>query len=91
MSVDIGVPGGGHVCEIEFVPSSEEARAIYVVFDGRRIAARGRIANGDRGWVSLVASYDVVDVAPDQFAVFHFRDGIPTIIHFQHDKASRLT
>jgi hypothetical protein len=56
--------------ELEFVPSSKRPRAIYIVWDGRRIAFRGNLATGERGWVSLVAGYEVVDETPENIAVF---------------------
>jgi hypothetical protein len=69
LSCGPAIDGGESTCEMEFVPSSKKPRAIYVVFDGRRIAARGRLPTGERGWVSLVAGYEVVDVTRDELAV----------------------
>jgi hypothetical protein len=63
--------GDGHVCQGErVIDPAGQTRAIYIVFDGRRIAARGRLATGERGWVSLVPGYEVVDESPDVLAVF---------------------
>src|SRR5262249_36300685 len=36
--IDTG--GDGHTCAFEYVPSAKRARAIYLVFDGKRIAHR---------------------------------------------------
>jgi hypothetical protein len=48
----------GHTCAFEFVPSAKRPKAIYVVFDGKRIAYRGDHAE----WVSMVRGYQVRDV-----------------------------
>jgi hypothetical protein len=64
---------GGRVCEMEFVPSTKDPREIYVVYEGRRIATRGRLLTGERGWLSLVAGYEVVDETRDQLAHLHQR------------------
>jgi hypothetical protein len=61
-----GKPDDGsahHTCAFEFVPSSQRPREIYFVFDGRRIARRGRLATGEPGWLPLIEGYDVVDEA----------------------------
>lgn len=31
-----------HICEFEFVPDLENAKEIYIIFDGERIAYRGK-------------------------------------------------
>jgi hypothetical protein len=62
--------GTGHNCTFECVPNSKRPRAIYVVFDGQRIAERGRGITGKPAWLSLVSGYKVVDVTRDQIAVF---------------------
>jgi hypothetical protein len=48
----------GHTCALEFVPSAKRPKAVYVVFDGKRVACRGDHAE----WVSMVPGYQVRDV-----------------------------
>jgi hypothetical protein len=49
----------GHVCQFEYVPSSRNPRAIYVVFDGRRIAERCQRGTGT--WVPMMPGFEVAD------------------------------
>ena len=56
--------GRTHALAFEFIPSTNEPRAIYVVFDGQRIATRGGNAAGEPAWVPLVEGYEVRDT-PD--------------------------
>lgn len=60
----------GHVCQFEYVPSRRNARAIYVVFDGRRIAHRGDPNGPHRGWVSMVPGVEVIDTAADKLSIY---------------------
>src|SRR5262245_12867949 len=57
---------GGHKLEFEFVPRIKNAKKLYVLFDGRRIAYRSDTAT----WVSMVPGYEVIDRDyPDQVVV----------------------
>ena len=61
----------GHTCAFEFVPTAEKAKAIYVVFDGMRIAHRGDPDGPDCGeWVSMEPGFEVIDESPDTLAVY---------------------
>ena len=51
----------GHTCEFEVLPSTRKPKAIYVIFDGRRIAYRDAGA-----WVSMVPGFEVRDEAHDK-------------------------
>jgi hypothetical protein len=63
--------GTGHTCAFECVPNQKRPRAIYVVFDGQRIAERGvSLDTGQPAWVPLIEGYWVVDETPDRIAVF---------------------
>jgi hypothetical protein len=54
----------GHVCEFEFVPNERNAREIYVVFDGKRIAYRGKPGTPQaRTWVSTEPGFEVFNNA----------------------------
>jgi hypothetical protein len=60
----------GHTCGFEQVWRGRKPVALYVVFDGRRIAHRG--APGSpyaRTWVSMEAGYEVVDLNPNEIEV----------------------
>jgi hypothetical protein len=60
-----------HTCAYEFVPSRKRPREIYIRFDGRRVAKRGRsLTIGHAAWLPLIEGYDVVDEAPERIAVF---------------------
>jgi hypothetical protein len=55
-----------HTCEFEFVPSAKKARAIYIRFDGERIAYRGAPDSPQaKTWVTMVPGYEVIDATPD--------------------------
>ncbi len=65
-----GLDGTGHSCEFEQVTHKGKWVALYVVFDGKRIAQRGEPGGPHaRTWVSLVPGYDVVDLDSDEIEV----------------------
>jgi hypothetical protein len=67
--IDTG--GDGHTCAFEYVPNAKSARAIYVVFDGKRIAHRGDPDGPHRGkWVSMVPGFEVVDEADGALSIY---------------------
>jgi hypothetical protein len=52
----------GHAVEFECVPSTKKLREMYLIFDGGRIAYRGRPHTSEAGrWVSIVPGYTVLD------------------------------
>jgi hypothetical protein len=62
---------GGHTCAFEAVPNGRNPEALYVVFDGRRIAHRGDPDGPHRGeWVSMVHGFEVIDEANDVLAIY---------------------
>src|SRR5262245_64678684 len=53
---------GGHTLQFEFVPNTKKPKELYAVWDGRRIAYRGKPDTPQAGtWVSMVPGYKVVD------------------------------
>jgi hypothetical protein len=61
----------GHTCEFEVIGSQRRPKALYVVFDGVRIARRGDPGTlHAKTWVSLEPGYTVVDEGPDNLAVY---------------------
>ncbi len=57
---------GGHKLQFEFVPRAKNAKELYAVFDGRRIACRA-----NETWVSIVTGYEVIDEDyPDKVVVY---------------------
>jgi hypothetical protein len=67
--IDTG--GDGHTCAFEYVPSAKRARAIYLVFDGKRIAHRGDPDGSHQGeWVSMVPGVEVVDEADGRLSIY---------------------
>jgi hypothetical protein len=66
----------GHVLEFEYVPTAEKAREMYVVYDGRRIAYRGKPGTSEaRRWISMEPGVTVVDVGENYNAVrIYFSD-----------------
>src|SRR5262245_28902107 len=69
----VGDNGSGHFVEFEYVPNVDNAREIYTVLDGRRIAFRGKPGTAQAmTWVSMVPGYEVVDVGSnyDKVAVY---------------------
>ena len=72
-------PGAGsapyHTCAIEFVPNSKRPREIYIVFDGKRVAARGYDPEHDRDvWLPVVDGYEVADESDGNISVFVRRE-----------------
>jgi hypothetical protein len=61
----------GHMLQFEFVPSAKKPKELYAVWDGRRIAYRGKPGTPQAGtWVSMVPGYKVVDEDyPDRIVV----------------------
>jgi hypothetical protein len=62
----------GHTLVLEFVPHAKNPKELYAVFDGRRIAYRGKPGTAQaETWVSMVPGYEVVDEDyPDRLAVY---------------------
>jgi hypothetical protein len=61
----------GHTCAFEYVPSAKRARAIYLVFDGKRIAHLGDPDGPHQGeWVSMVPGVEVVDEADGRLSIY---------------------
>jgi hypothetical protein len=58
----------GHTCAFEFVPSAKRPKAVYVVFDGKRVAYQGDHAE----WVSMVPGYQVRDADDGDGIVIDF-------------------
>jgi hypothetical protein len=68
--LDIG--DEGHTLAVELVHKAKTVRAIYVVFDGQRIARRSSRAT----WISMMPGFEVVDNA-DLTALTVYVEGRP--------------
>jgi len=72
----------GHRCEIEMVRSRRTIEAIYVWFDGQRIAYRGDPEGPHQGtWVSMMPGFKCVD-SEDLTTLSVYFNGSP--LHFLH-------
>ena len=62
----------GHTCVFEQVSTAKgRVVAIYVVFDGKRIAHRGDPDGPHRGtWVSMVPGFEVNDIGDELEVLF---------------------
>jgi hypothetical protein len=63
----------GHTVAYEYEPSRQNAKAMYIRYDGRRIAYRGDPSGPHaRTWVSMLPGCEVIDVDDGALGIYFY-------------------